>query len=231
MQLRSISCNSSLHEAAVMCWAGLLTKNLIMKTELNKNDKLSTEQETPPISNVLLAEGFIIAKAYEIDLDKLDEGYLSDTISCHAENANEAKSKLLKIVRYDDWKLKYSGQELTYLNIPIKRRKSYDKVSFEGKEVLYFQIESIKDERNRISKLDEIQNNPNIKFCYIIKGSYYRPNHCGYTSLRFEAGIYPKDEAVSHAKSVREIRLEWIDTEEHNKMINEKIAELQGRLL
>jgi hypothetical protein len=26
-----------------------------MKTELNKNEKLSTEQETPPIANVLLA--------------------------------------------------------------------------------------------------------------------------------------------------------------------------------
>lgn len=194
-------------------------------------NEINNNHVFPTNANVLLAEGFIVAKSYEINLDKLDEGYLSDTISCHAENANEAKSKLLKIVRYDDWRLKYSGQELTYLNIPIKRRKSSDKVVFEGEEVLYFQIESIKDERNRISKLDEIQNNPNIKFCYIIKGSYYRPNHCGYTSLRFEAGIYPKDEAVSHAKSVCEIRLEWIDTEEHNKMINEKIAELQGRLL
>ena len=82
-----------------------------------------------------------------------------------------------------------------------------------------------------IQKLDEISNNPNIKYCYIIKGSYYRPNSCGYTSLKFEAGVYPKDEAVSHAKSVREIRLEWVYTWEHNKMINQKIAELQARLL
>ena len=28
-----------------------------MKTELNKNEKLSTEQETPPIANVLLVAG------------------------------------------------------------------------------------------------------------------------------------------------------------------------------
>ena len=40
-----------------MRWAGLITKNLIMKTELNKNEKLSTEQETPPIANVLLCDG------------------------------------------------------------------------------------------------------------------------------------------------------------------------------
>jgi len=35
-------------------WAGLITKNFDMKTELNKNEKLSTEQENPPIANVLL---------------------------------------------------------------------------------------------------------------------------------------------------------------------------------
>jgi hypothetical protein len=29
-----------------------------MKTELNKNEKLSTEQEIPPIANVLLGVGF-----------------------------------------------------------------------------------------------------------------------------------------------------------------------------
>jgi len=189
------------------------------------------KDESKTIANVLLVEGAIVEKAYEIDLDKLEEGYLTDEISCYAENANKAKIELLKIVRYDDWKLEWTEEKLTYFNIPVKRRKSSDKVVFEGKEILRYEIEGIKDDRNRISKLDEIQNNPNIKFCYIIKGSYCRPNHCGYTSLRFEAGVYPKNEAVSQAKSVREIRLEWIDTKEHNEMINEKIAELQGRLI
>lgn len=187
--------------------------------------------KSPNDAKPLLAEGFIVSKAYEIDLDKLDEGYLSDSIICYAENSNKAKTELLKQVKYDDWKLKYSGEELTYLNIPIKRRKSSDKVIFEGKEVLRCSIDELINERQRIAKLDEIANNPNIKYCYIIKGSYYRPNSCGYTSLRYEAGVYPKDEAISHAKSVREIRLEWVDIEDHNKMINQKIAELQGRLL
>ena len=194
----------------------------------------STEHQdstNPPLLIAVLAEGFVISKAYEIDLDKLDEGYLSDSIICHAENLNKAKTELLKKIRYDDWKLKYSGEELNYLNIPVKRRKSSDKVIFEGKEVVRSSIDGLITERERIAKLDEIANNPNIKYCYIIKGSYYRPNSCGYTSLRFEAGVYPKDEAVRHAKSVREIRIEWVDIEEHNKMINEKIAELQGWLL
>lgn len=191
-------------------------------------DNIKAPKDVKPL---LLAEGFIVSKAYEIDLDKLDEGYLSDSIICYAENSNKAKTKLLKQIRYDDWKLKYSSEELNYLNIPVKRKKSSDKVIFEGKEVLRCSIDELISERERVAKLDEISNNPNIKYCYIIKGSYYRPNSCGYTSLRFEAGVYPKDEAVSHAKSVRVIRLEWVDIEEHNKMINQKIAELQGRLL
>jgi hypothetical protein len=183
-------------------------------------------------ATVLLEEGSIVLKAYEIDLDKLEEGYLSDSIVCYAENSNKAKVTLLRQIANDNWKLKYLGEELTYLNIPVKRKKSSDKVIFEGKEVLRSSIEQLIAERERIAKLDEILNNPNIKYCYIIRyGQYYRPNSCGYTSLKFEAGIYPKDEAISHAKSVREIRLESVDIDEHNKMINQKIAELQERLL
>jgi hypothetical protein len=187
--------------------------------------------KTPNKIKPQLSEGFIISKSYEIDLDKLAEGFLSDSIICYAENLNKAKTKLLRMVKYDYWVLKYSGEVLTYLNIPVKRRKSSDKVIFEGKEVVRSSINELISERERIDKLDEILNNPNIKYCYIIKGGYYRPNSCGYTSLRFEAGVYPKDEAVTHAKSVREIRLEYVDINEHNEMINQKIKELQGRLL
>ena len=52
-----------------MRWAGLTNKNLIMKTELNKNDKLSTEQETPPIANLLLADSVCLHMTTYIDED------------------------------------------------------------------------------------------------------------------------------------------------------------------
>ena len=181
----------------------------------------SKQKETPQL----------MLKAYEIDRDKLDEGYLSDTIVCHAENVNKAKKSLLELVRYDDWKLKKSGDYLDYLNIPVKRRPSSDKVLFEGNICLRCEIEEKLNERKRIEGLDEILNNPNILYCYIIKGSYYRPNYCGYTSIRSEAGVYPKSEAVEHAKSVREIRLERIDIDEHNLMIKDKIRDLEYRLI
>ena len=157
----------------------------------------------------------IVKKAYELDLDMFIEGYLSDNVICYADNINQAKSKLLKAIIHDNWYLRYSGDKLSYLNIPVKRRKLSDEVMFEGEVVIRGTIERTLEERQRIAKLDEILYNENIKYCYIIKGGYYyRPNSCGYTSLRYEAGVFPKDEAVSHAKSVRELRIEWVDIEE-----------------
>ena len=37
---------------------GLITKKFDMKTELNNNEKFSTEQDAPPIANVLLPAVF-----------------------------------------------------------------------------------------------------------------------------------------------------------------------------
>ena len=179
----------------------------------------------------LLKEGFIIEKAYEIPLDKLDEGYLSDNIICYAENTNKAKVELLEQIRWDGCKLKYSGEELNYLNIPVQRRKASDKVIFEGKAVTRCQIDDIIKERERLAKLEDIQNNPNITHCYIVKGSYYRPNNCGYTSYKHEAGVYEKEDAIQHAKFCRDIRLESCYIDEHNRMVNDKIAELSSRLI
>lgn len=178
-----------------------------------------------------LPEGTIVEKAYEIILDKLEEGYLSDNIITHAETRNEAKNKLLNKVRYEDWKLKYFDEELNYLNIPIRRRKSSDKVIFEGKEVIRCNIEEIIQERERLAKLDEILKNPEIEYCYISKGSYYCPNWAGYTSWRSRAGVYNKEEAIEHAKSCREITIVPINKEEHNEIINKEINDLKTRLI
>lgn len=194
---------------------------------MKNNNSTESSNATKP----LLAEGFVLSKAYEIDFSRIEDGFLYSQSICYAKNRNEAKSILLNENRYEGLCIKGTNDEVDYLTIPVVRCKNSDKVIFEGKEVVRSSIDELITERERIAKLDEIANNPNIKYCYIIKGNYYRPNSCGYTSLRFEAGVYPKDKAVSHAKSVREIRLEWVDIEEHNKMINQKIAELQGRLL
>lgn len=90
---------------------------------------------------------------------------------------------------------------------------------------------NIKTERRRLSKLDEILMNPSVKYCYIRKGSYYRPNSCGYTDYKHKAGVYTKEDAVDHAKGCRDLSLEIVDVPEHNQMIQSEIQELQKRIL
>lgn len=180
-----------------------------------------------------IPDGTLVQKAYGVDFDRIEEGYMFDSglYIRYAEDRNEAKYELLKEFTYSDLKLKWSGDELTYLNIPVIRMKDFDKVIFEDKTVKRFEIDNILEERERISKLDEILNRPDIKYCYIYKGSFYRPNSCGYTSHKTQAGVYTKKEAVSSAKNVREISVIPIDIEEHNKLINNEINELKTRLI
>ena len=170
-------------------------------------------------------------KAYEIVLDKLEEGFCTDSIICYADNQNQAKSKLLTQVQYDDWKLLSSGKELTYLNIPVRRKKWADIVIYDGQEIKRYQVDEIKFEKTRNMTLDAILSDVNIKYCYIRKGSYYRPNSCGYTSYKSDAGVYTKEKAVSEARGVKPITLEPINIEEHNQMISERITDLQSRII
>ena len=173
----------------------------------------------------------LIKKAYEIDFSKIEEGYLFAERICYSENVNKAKSELIKDICYENVCLKGEKEDVTYLTIPVIRRKASDRFKFEDKELSLYQIEEILNERERISKLEEILNNPEILYCYIKKGGYYRPNSCGYTDQLHRAGVFPKSEAVSHAKSVRQIKIIPINIIEHNVMIEQEISELKTRVL
>lgn len=173
----------------------------------------------------------IVKKAYKVNFSKIDEGYLAAPTITHANTANEAKKLLLKEVVIDGWKLLSSGEELSYLNIPIARCPGADLVMFENTEVPRYSVIETINERKRNSELDVIANNPNIRFCYICKGIYYRPNASGYTSHLHEAGVYEKMDAIAHAKHCREITLVPIDEVVHNDMITARIAGLQSRII
>ncbi|MCD8433540.1 hypothetical protein LNJ05_12285 [Tenacibaculum finnmarkense genomovar ulcerans] len=168
-------------------------------------------------------------KAYEIDFGRIEEGYLYSQEICFAETLNKAKYELLGVL--EGATLVKSDKEINYLNIPVVRFKHADKYFFEGREMNMREIEDELSENKRILALDEILNNPLIKYCYKIKRGYYRPNNCGYTDSKKEAGIYSKEEAVSSAKSCRDVRIETIDIGEHNQMIKDEIQELNTRLL
>lgn len=168
-------------------------------------------------------------KAYEVNLLKIDGGFMYGEMIAYAENRNKAKSQLLSEAY--DCKLLSSGEQVDYLSIPVIRCKEADKFKFEGEELTRSDIEYNIEQRNRTNKLDKILADGVITYCYIRKGSYYRPNSCGYTDMRHRAGVYSVLEAISHAKSCRDLTIIPIDISEHNEMINKEIEDLQTRLI
>lgn len=172
-------------------------------------------------------------KAYELNLDRIIEGYRCSPVVVYADTRGKAKSIMWEDIKYDNYGLNgYGDKELSFLNLPIKRAKEYDKVKFEGKYLTKVEIEDIERKRNRIENLDNLLKDDNISHCYIVKrGSYYMPNSCGYTSIKTRAGIYKKEDAVGSAKSCEDISLEVIDNLKHNNMILKEIEQLKNKLI
>jgi hypothetical protein len=178
----------------------------------------------------------ILKKAYRIDLERIKDGEIYLEKFCHAKSLSNAKTELLKLAYDEDMSLRSNPwdsekTELTYLNIPVVRHYIEDVVEYKGREITrreYFR--AIEDERKN-EGLQEILDNPSITHCYIKKGPYYRPNYCGYTDHLYRAGIYPKQDAISHVTGVREASAIPINNEEHNRMIEEQIKDLQSRII
>jgi len=169
-----------------------------------------------------------IEKAYQIDFDRVEEGYHYDGIYVYADTLNKAKVKLLHEMRHENLVLKYSRAELSYLNIPVIRCKDKDKTLFEGKYRTQNEIARIKRKKGLLEMLE----NHFITHCYIKKrGTYYRPNNCGYTEFISEAGVYPTQEAVANGLSCEDLTVIPINIEEHNTMINARIENLKTRII
>lgn len=173
----------------------------------------------------------IVKKAYELNLEKIEGGeYTTPSIS-YAETRGKAKNEILEDIQYGGLRTRWIGEEVNYQNIPIRRAKELDIVLFEGQEVKRWRVEDILNQRERESELDRLLNDPDVTYCYIRKGSYYRPNSNGYTDFRTKAGVYTKQDAVRKAKHCNELRLEVVDIEEHNQLIRDEINELSTRLI
>lgn len=173
----------------------------------------------------------VAKKGYEINFSKVEEGYLYSERVCHANSLNQAKSILLKENRYENICLRGEDDEVNYVTIPVVRCYEADKYDFENSEKTIREIRNILDQRKRLNKLNQILENQDITYCYIKKGSYYRPNCCGYTDMRHRAGIYEKQDAIDQAKSCRDLYIIPINITEHNQMIADEIKELEERLI
>ena len=166
-------------------------------------------------------------KAYVINTSNLSEPWFANNEPCYG-TIGQAK---LEILSLNDGHKNNDHEDIDFLNIKIIRAKEYDKYLFEGNTISFSAIKEINQDRKRNLILENILTNENVSHCYIRKGSYYRPNSCGYTDMINRAGIYLKKDAVSKAKSCKDLYLVSIDNSVHNKMIQDEIDDLKTRLI
>lgn len=169
-------------------------------------------------------------KAYVINLSKIDEGYLYSQEVVYANTVGEAKSIFLGMS--DKYYLLSTGDECTFLTLPLKRNKYLDKYKVgEG----YLSIDDMLKQATLIqhnTKLSNILNNPSIEYVYVKKdGKYYCDNAMGYTHYRKNAGIFSKKEGVNIGFGYTNYDIIPIDIDEHNQMIEEEIKYLKSKLI
>lgn len=171
-------------------------------------------------------------KAWMLNLSKIKEGYLYSDFTVYAENRNQAKKKMLNVIKYEGMCLQGKDEELSYLEIPIQRAKIFDKKLYQGQFRTTTEIERLKEKEAREQELQVVLNNVDIQHCYIKKyGNYYKPASCGYTEYQVYAGVYPKEDAVRKAMSCQELRVVPIDVEGHNELLIKTIEELKTRII
>lgn len=176
-------------------------------------------------------------KAWTLDLDDYSEPwYISDPV-VYANTKGEARMKFLDYLAKEGVE-RQDGEEITFINIRVRRDKTLDKKLWRGELVSFKKYSELEKEVNHEKELDRILADDSITFCYIKKrGAYYCSNYRGYTEVEFFAGIYPKKDAVKHASRITEITLIPIKNEEaiaaleqENIRLQEKIKQLQHEI-
>lgn len=171
-------------------------------------------------------------KAYTVNLNRIENGWEYSEVVCYAKDKNEARAILLKKIRFDEYRLKYTKREVDYLNIPVIRVKDRDLVFYEGVYITKSQLDHINLIKKRKDEYKLILDDQSITHCFIIKrGCYYRPNYCGYTERFYEAGVYEKQNAIKHAGDSLDITIKPIDNERHNRDIQRVIDMLNTKFI
>lgn len=179
----------------------------------------------------LYKEGEIVIKGWEVVTSDIQESYHFGDINCTAHTRGEAKSKFMKMGEVEGMMTIYND-EITFLNIPIRRCKAIDKVIYKGNIIRRNRIPEIIEVEKRREELKYIMDNETISHCYIRKrGEYYRSGFSGYTSLKECAGVYTKKEAVDHVGVSLDIFIIPIDIQEHNNYLQERINSIKEKLI
>ena len=173
-------------------------------------------------------------KAWVINKSNIEENYFVTDEVFYAETSGKAKYKALDYIKYESHVDIY-GEEMSFLNLKVKREKLSDKYLYEEEVLTLNQINNkkkLKEKNDRLDKL--ILDNPHAK-AYIMKGGmYYGPSYCGYTEGTLRAGVYDVKDVVSHIKGTslgdcRDVRV--INTEEYNESIELEIDRLKSLII
>ncbi len=176
-----------------------------------------------------------IEKAWSINSSNLNEPWFADTDNIYFGTRGQAKKKAL--LDHDSMQTD-SGDDLTFLNIRVKREKEYDNVIFRGEKMSKDRVNSILEKEKRNSDLDKMLKDYPKGKAFVWNGNYNQYwgwNHSGYCNDWWYAGIYDLSEAIEIVKSSCLSRLESVelikDVDEHNKKVNEKMAQIKRMLI
>lgn len=176
----------------------------------------------------------LIERAWKIYADDLDEPWHVPDEVFYGKTRGKAKVQAWASIAYDGFK-NTMGEETTFLNLKLSRCKKMDRYLVGDKIFTLDEIEYRKKEDKRNEALDVLAAaNPEGKAYIMRKGYFYRPNNCGYTERRTQAGVYSIQEAVQEVKGCSlhdDMDVIPIDVNEHNQRINKEIESLQSRLI
>jgi hypothetical protein len=180
-------------------------------------------------------------KAYQVNPSNLDyrhesvaRGYVYEPF--YAETEKEARIKVLKFLSNECGVDEDNcDNQLTYITVKVKRYPDNDLFMDNGVLKTKSRIEADQRREERDAGFRKLLDDHPNGYALIRKGGYfYRPNSCGYTEYRTEAGVYTLTRAVNECLGMSDgeyMRPELIDIAEHNKIILAKIAELKTKLI
>lgn len=128
-----------------------------------------------------------------LNTTNLDEPWYYENYNVYYGTKGQAKQLALVDVGLDAKTI--SGEEVTFLNIKVKRSKEQDIVEFEGEYIQRYKIKT----KKRKKSIEEL---PIDKFCYVQNSRNYvgdsvlwwAKNGCGYTTDLSKAHKYSGEE-------------------------------------
>tara|TARA_R100000951_G_scaffold113781_1_gene116542 strand:+ start:539 stop:1087 length:549 start_codon:yes stop_codon:yes gene_type:complete len=141
----------------------------------------------------------IIKKAWSLQLDQIEEGYMCSEETVYAETRGKAKSEMMKTdAQYLE--LAFDKEEITFLNVPIFRDKDNDIVKVKGQEMhrssALFYLEQL-EKRNKIElhSSNEFHRQHTREYVGNAIG-FWALNGRGYTIDPEKAHVYTKEEVL-----------------------------------